>query len=321
LLWIWVLGAALLLGGPAPAQSPNDPVLPPLPPPPRPPPESSKGQDDEEDDSRRQPIGQFIPESDVPWGLPQELLDNLAERARDYRTYALSFVCDERVRSASYDDSGEATKEKSTRYEYILARNEDGLRFLETREKIKRGGKRQPAEGEKHDVGFPPAYGWTFLFSGFNQPYFAYRDLGEGFEGFDWVRVIGFKGSLPWAGGKDIREWEGIVMVNAVDFTVLEIRAQPSGQSDRLEAEFRRWSQSFNILNMRSGPKPLGYRCWVALRMQKDGLTFPTQMRYDTFRAVSVKDVRLTSASIREYDNYRFFGVTTEEEVKGPASP
>jgi hypothetical protein len=295
--------------------------LPPLPPPPtkaEPREQEEEGQKDE----RSSPLGQFIPQSDAPWGLDQSLLDKLAERALDYGNYALRFTCLEKVRSASYDDNGEATKEKNTRYEYILTRDDEGLHYSESRETIKNSGKTEPAEGEKHDVGFPPAYGWTFLFSGFNQPYFAYRDQGQGFEGFDWVRVIGFKGSLPWSGGKDVREWEGIAVVNAVDFTLLEVRAQPSGQSERLEAEFQRWSKSFNVLNMRTGPKPFGYRCWVALRMRRDGLTFPTQMRYDTFRAVSMNDVMLTEASIRDYDNYRFYGVAvTEPEIKGSAQP
>ncbi len=316
---IGVLAAVLLAALPASGQSPNDPVLPPLPPPPRPQEPAKETEKEGQDDERTTPLGQFIPDSDVPWGISQELKDNLAVRAVDYRSYALRFVARERVRSATYNDAGEAHKEKSSRYEYILERDVDGTHFVESRETIKKSGKQQPASGTKHDVGFPPAYGWTFLFSSFNQPYVAYRDLGDGFEGFDWVRVIGFKGSLPWNGGKDIREWEGIAMVNAVDFTLLEVRAQPSGQSERLEAEFKRWSASFNLLNMRTGPKPYGYRCWVALRMRKDGLTFPTQMRYDTFRAVSTKDVKLTSASIREYDNYRFFGVQTEEEVQGTA--
>jgi hypothetical protein len=315
-LTVGVLVAVLMGGLPASGQSPNDPVMPPLPPPPRPQ-EPAKEDREKDEDRRTAPLGQFIPESDVPWGIEQELKDRLAERARDYRNYALRFVANERVRSASYNDVGEAHKEKSTRYEYLLERDDEGTHFVESRATIKKSGKQSPASGDKHDVGFPPAYGWTFLFSGFNQPYFAYRNLGDDFEGFDWVRAIGFKGSLPWAGGKDIREWEGIALVNAVDFTLLEVRAQPSGQSDRLEAEFKRWSQSFNLLNMRTGAKPNGYRCWVALRMRKDGLTFPTQMRYDTFRAVSLKDVILTSASIREYDNYRFVGVKVEEKVQG----
>lgn len=313
------MGAVLLLSNPLPAQSPNDPVMPPLPPPPpRSEPESRDPEGEKEE--RKGQLGQFLPESDVPWGLDQKMLDSLADRALDYQNYALRFTCLERVRSAIYDDNGEASKEKSTRYEYILARDE-GLRYVESRETIKSSGKTAPAEGGKHDVGFPPAYEWTFLFSGFNQPYFAYRDLGEGFEGFDWVRAIGFKGSLPWSGGKDVREWEGIAIVNAVDFTLLEVRAQPSGQSERLEAEFKRWSTSFNLLNMRTGPKPLGYRSWVALGMRRDGLTFPTQMRYDTFRAVSMKDIILTEASIRDYENYRFYGVRTKETIEGTAPP
>ena len=39
--------------------------------------------------------------------------------------------------------------------------------------------------------------------------------LGDGFEGFDWVRRIQFRGALPFTDGRDIRQWEGTVLVDA----------------------------------------------------------------------------------------------------------
>ena len=322
----WILGLLLVLTGvpSGQAQSPNDPVLPPLPPPP-PLREEERDRGEKKDDTQEEEAtgayGDFIPESDEEWGLPEDLRQKLADRAVDYRTYALRFVCDETVRTADYDGSGEATKEKTKQFEYILSREVDGEGLRESRERVKRSGQTKPVDSDADEIGFPPAFGWTLLFSSFNQPYFAYRDLGDGFEGFDWVRAIEFKGSLPWLNGKDIREWEGIAIVNAVDMTLLEIRAQPAGQAERIRAEYERWNQSFNILGARTKPKPLGYRCRVALRMRKDGLTFPTQLRYDTFRAVSRKDVLMTEASIREYENYRFYGVRVDEKVEGTKPP
>jgi hypothetical protein len=316
-----LLPAAAPLGR---AQTPTDPILPPLPPPPPPVDETERAKekdDDEEGRETKAPYGDFIPDSDKEWGLPDDLREKLASRAVDYATYALRFVCDETVRTADYNASGEATKEKTKLFEYILSRDADGTGVEESRSKIRRGGQTKPVDSDADEIGFPPAFGWTLLFSSFNQPYFAYRDLGDGFEGFDWVRAIEFKGSLPWTNGKDIREWEGIAIVNAADMTLLEVRAQPSGQAERIRAEYERWNKSFSILGARTKPKPMGYRCRVALRMRKDGLTFPTQLRYDTFRAVSQKDVLMTEASIREYENYRFYGVEVDERVEGTNPP
>ena len=322
---IWILGLLLLLTGmpSGQAQFPDDPLWPPLPPPP---PSLQEEEESEEtkgeaQDEEARAYGDFLPDSENEWGLPEDLREKLAARAVDYRTYALRFICDETVRTANYDGSGEATKEKTKQYEYILSRESDGEGLQESREKVKRGGQTKPVDSDADEIGFPPAFGWTLLFSSFNQPYFAYRDLGDGFEGFDWVRAIEFKGSLPWLNGKDIREWEGIAIVNAVDMTLLEVRAQPAGQSERIRAEYERWNQSFSILGAKTKPMPLGYRCRVALRMRKDGLTFPTQLRYDTFRAVSRKDVLMTEASIREYENYRFYGVKVDEKVEGTNPP
>jgi hypothetical protein len=276
---------------------------------------------DEEGRESKAPYGDFIPDSDAEWGLPDDLRERLAARAEDYATYALRFVCDETVRTADYNASGEATKEKTKQFEYILSRDTEGTGVEESRSKIRRGGQTKSVKSDADEIGFPPAFGWTLLFSAFNQPYFAFRDLGDGFEGFDWVRAIEFKGSLPWLNGKDIREWEGIAIVDADNLTLLEVRAQPSGQAERIRAEYERWNQSFSILGTRTKPKPLGYRCRVALRMRRDGLTFPTQLRYDTFRAVSRKDVLMTEASIREYQNYRFYGVKVDTRVEGTNPP
>ncbi len=241
----------------------------------------------------------------------------LSQVAEVYRDYALRLSCVETVRVATYGDSGEAEKEVVRRYAFLLYRDVDAKTLRELRQRVRSDG--SVGSGEVRDEEpFPPAYGWVDLFSRFYQPFFAYRDRGERFEGYDWVREIEFRGALPFTDGKDIREWEGTVLLDAAKGTPLEIRAQPGGQDDRLRFLFDRWSRSFRFLGIRLAPRPFGYKCRVEFRTRKDGLTFPTQLRYDTFRAVSAKQRIPWRASIRDYDEYRFFRVEEEDRAPTP---
>ena len=152
-----------------------------------------------------------------------------------------------------------------------------------------------------------------FLFSRSYEPYFSYRFVDDRFDGFDWVLEIQFKGSVPFSDGKDIRQWEGTVLVDAVTYTPLEIHAEPTGQAERIEALYRQHASSFNFMGMRSKPKPLGYRADIQFRYRRDGLTFPTNLRYDTFRAVSPHQVMPTKASTRSYSRYRFYATEVDD--------
>lgn len=249
-----------------------------------------------------------------------ELLDTLAEVAARYREYALRLTCIETVRVAEYSGSGEAEKETVRRYAYLLYRDAGGGTLRELRQRVRADG--TIAREEVRDVEpFPPAYAWVDLFARSFQPFFAYRDRGERFEGYEWVREIEFRGALPFTDGKDIREWEGTALVSAISGTPVEIRAEPSGQAARVRRLYARWAASFRLLGLRLGLRPIGYRCRVVFRTQRDGLTFPTELRYDTFRAVSPVETVPTSASIRRYDAYRFFRVEEEERLVEVAPP
>ena len=250
--------------------------------------------------------------ADETWpGLDAELADKLAASAERYREYAVRFTTDESVRAARYTD-GEATSEELRRYGYLLDRGEGPFDLREFRQKLKADG--SLARGEvKDEEPFPPAYGWVFLFSRFHQPFIAYRDLGERFEGFDLVREIRFRGALPYTDGRDIRQWEGTVLVDVTTGSPVEIRAEPSRQAERIRWMFDRWAQAFNIIGFRTAPRPFGHRCRVAFGLRQDRLSFPTELRYDTFRAVSSKSQIPWSASIRTYEGYRFFKTATEE--------
>ena len=257
------------------------------------------------------------------------MLEALAREADLYRDYALRFTCTEEARIAHYDSSNEATRESVERFAYLLEREADGQTLREYREALKkrqRSGARdvqyEPTGKEvDNDERFPPAYAWVFLFSPFHQPYFMYRSLGDRFEGFDWVHEIQFRGALPFTDGKDIREWEGTVLIDVVTLTPLEVRAEPTAQKERIRALFSQWSQAFNLLGFRLAPRPFGYRCRVAFGLRRERLSFPTELRYETFRAMGPKQFVPWMASVRGYGDYRFFKTSTTETTGGPAGP
>jgi hypothetical protein len=250
-------------------------------------------------------------------GPRPELADKLAGVADRYLDYAVRFTSIETVRKAKFDGS-EAKKETSRKYGYLLERDPE-LRIREFRQKMKSDGTITGSEVNDAEA-FPPAYEWVFLFSKTNQPYFAYRERGDRFEGYDWVRVLEFKGAVPYTDGREIRQWDGVVLIDAATLTPVEIRAEPSHQAERLRMLFDRWSQSFNVIGFRVGPKPFGYSGRVLFQTRKDSLSFPTQLRYTSFRAVSPKRTEPTEASTRDYVDYNF-GKTATTEKSGAAKP
>ena len=256
----------------------------------------------------------LLPDDGSPWGVAPELAAKLAGVATKYLDYAVKFTCTETVRKAKFND-GEAKKETSKTYGYLLERG-DGHAIAEFRQKMKSDGTVTTTEVNDAEA-FPPAYAWVFLFSEANQPFFAYRERGDRFEGYDWVRIFEFKGAVPYSDGRDIRQWDGVVLVDATTLTPVEIRAEPSHQQERLKLLFARWAQSFNIVGGRVGPKPIGFSGRVLLQTRRDQLTFPTVLRYASFRAITPKSTEPTEASTREYSAYQFFKTETDERTLG----
>jgi hypothetical protein len=297
-----VIGIALLAALPPPG-GPEPPMVPP----PSPPRETPAESDEETDPAYMS----LLPDDGSAWGLPADMAAKLAVVADNYLEYAVRFTCTESVRRAKFSD-GEAKKETLKHYGYLLERG-DGRTISEYRQKLRSDG--TVTDNAVNDAeAFPPAYAWVFLFSRQNQPYFAYRERGDRFEGYDWVRVLEFKGAVPYTDGRDIRQWDGVVLIDATTLTPVEIRAEPSRQAERLKLLFERWAQSFNIVGIRTGPKPEGYSGRVVFQTRRDKLTFPTELRYTSFRAVSPKRTEPTAASTREYSGYRFFEPETKEQ-------
>ena len=307
----------LLLAALPPPVPPDSQLSPPPKPAPPPAPQPEQNQEKKEEEPPDPAYMTMLPDDGSPWGLAPELAGKLSAVAERYSDYAVRFTSIETVRKAKFDGS-EAKKETSKKYGYLLVRNPD-QRIQEFRQKMKGDGTITANEVNDAEA-FPPAYEWVFLFSKTNQPYFAYRERGDRFEGYDWVRVIEFKGAVPYTDGREIRQWDGVVLVDAATLTPVEIRAEPSHQAERLRMLFESWAQSFNVAGFRVGPKPFGFSGRVLFQTRKDELTFPTQLRYTSFRAVDPKHTEPTEASTRDYAEYKFFQTGTSEKT-GAAKP
>jgi len=315
-LFSGALAAAAAAGFVALGQQGPWPPEGPLFPPPVPPPEDA----DEAPPAASKKQARPAEDAGPPWHIHDAVRARLAEAAAQYREHALRFTCIETVRSASYDGGGEASDEKVRRYAYLLEREQGGETLREYRQAIKADGTAKGGEVRDEEP-FPPAFAWVQMFNGFYQSFFAFRDLGERLEGYDWVREIEFRGALPFTDGRDIRQWEGTVLVDADTWTPVEIRAKPGGQDARVRALYSKWAQAFSALGFRFAPKPLLYESRVAFGLRRDGLTFPTELRYDTRMAISATQNVPRKASVRRYDGYRFFKTTTTETAGEPVAP
>jgi hypothetical protein len=253
------------------------------------------------------------------WGdagrvLEPSVLDRLSRRSSSYEDVALRFACTERARWVRYDEAG-AVKEGATKQRvYLLVRPANGFDVEERRDG------REP----RRPFATPPALSWALMFGDFYRPYFSYRDLGNVREGLDEVRRIGFRGAIPFRDGTDIRQWEGVVTLDAAGLWPIEVMAWPINQEARVEALYLREQRSMKIsvgllggtlLERHSARKPLLELCLVRFAGQRIGLPLPAALELRTSRLVARDRAIPWSASLREYSDYRFFEVETSERA------
>lgn len=238
--------------------------------------------------------------------VESERLADLARVAGRYDEDARRFTCTETVRWAGYRGYRRPFRETLRSYDYLLIREPDGRGLREHR------GARRPKASRK----LPPVYAWTLLFSEFHQPYFSYRDHGEEGYGFDRVQRIGFRGSIPFSDGSDIRQWEGTALVDVRTLMPVEVVAEPLNQPDRLVRRYLDHKKSFRITlafygfrlaSLRLGKRPFGRRVRVRFRLQRNGLRMPWLMELEKYRMVGLTESVPWAGSWREYSDYRFF--------------
>jgi hypothetical protein len=249
------------------------------------------------------------------WGLSPRVSDELAAEADSYLGHRADFISVARVDSTRY---WVEEQDRADGYELFLPGlpygDESHPEFQFRTDHSRRRSKSVP----RRLRAFPSPHDWAMLFGASNQPFFMFREVGTRLEAFDLVREIRFRGALPFTNGRDIREWEGVALVDAVLGRIVEIRARPNNQAARLRWLFARWSRSCRItlgisvgpifipgLTIRFARRPLAYRCFVRFDDRKDEIWLPTLMSYEIREAVSKERTVLRRLSTRHYMHER----------------
>jgi len=303
------LAAAGLAGRGAAARSAKEPDPPPAARPGSPPDSSAAGSAPPAG-RRRAPV----PEEDPNFVA---LMDRLSERAALYRRQALGFTCREVVVSGKYDiDNGSYKKGDRSTYDYLFEeRPGGGLR--EVREEVVKANdgdvKRRSTDFEPP---LPAAYSWATLFAKENRARFHFRPAGQVVKAYRLLTLITFIGTSPNPGGNDIAGWSGTVSVEGKTLNIWSIQGQPSGQDVRLEVEVLKYRRAFAIAGVPLASRPHGWQLDVTFGIEVGGLSYPTEQSLAMTSLAHSQQMVVEEKQTFKYDDYRFFGVSTDETVK-----
>jgi hypothetical protein len=234
---------------------------------------------------------------DAPWGLPEELTAGLAQRTSQYEEWADDLECSETTQRVKYP-RGSAAAGAVRESTYVFALDAGAMVPVPTKDH----GKSWRRYG-KSDA--PRAHAWLQLFAEDNQPFFAYRDLGEVPHAFGNARRIQFRGSLPYTDGRDIRQWEGTVLIDPHSLELLELDARPLHLWPRLERQRREYVNSFKFLFLRFKKKPIAERVHVRFDSQPSGMTLPVDADVERLELIAPDQAIVRSRLLTQYD-YEF---------------
>lgn len=257
--------------------------------------------------------------------LPEEdpnfiaLMEKLSERATLYRKHALGFSCREVASVTKYEvDTSSYRKSNKTMYDYLFEEKPDGT-LREVREELipdKEGFKRRSTD---FDPSVPPAYAWASLFAKENRSRFHFRPAGQVVKAYRLLTVITFIGTSPNPGGEDIAGWSGQVWVENRSNNLWSVEAVPTGQDVRLDAEVLRYRKAFAIMGVPLASRPHGWVLNVGFGIEVQGLSYPTEQELKMSSLSPDNKMNVEEKTTFRYENYRFFGVETESEIKGAA--
>jgi hypothetical protein len=259
----------------------------------------------------------------LQWGsdIPPELLAQLTARAEFNRTMAKKFKCSEEIYR---DNSGikvfDYLLHEPPKDRQALANDVEPLRFKEN-------GERKADFSDS----IPPAFAWSYLFSGTYQSNFTYRYLGESVEGYRPAHRIAFRGIRRFDKGTDIREWEGIAIVDAGTHEIIRIEAAPRNFAPIVEYQRRKYQMSFKFVGIRLRKKPRVYVLNIdfsetpigadlshssvgdPIREEDAVMRLPNRIVWQEYRMNASGGVFRKRTEERRYLDYRFFDVEARE--------
>ncbi len=233
-----------------------------------------------------------------------DLFKHLGERAHAYETIALRFVCIESVRT-----SDEPRKERHYDYMYV---QEEEQRYKPYRQAhTGRLGKTVAETAVEFD--FPDAYSWTLMFVPDRQKLFHFRYSGQEWFSLRQSHILEFSAPLPFTSGKTIYEWSGKVWVDAENYNILKVEAEPGNQLDRLKEQLDLYRKSPRFLIYAMGSKPHGFRYNITFLNELHELSLPDYLEFRSFTLDLQGDEEWESQTILRYSGYQFFGVDVRE--------
>ena len=272
----------------------------------------------------------FHQESNLPyepfspqWGrdIPPELLEQLTARAELNRTMAKKFKCSEEIsRNNSEIKVFDYLLHEPPKNRQASASDMEPLRFKEN-----------ATRKVDFSDSIPPAFVWSYLFSNTYQSNFTYRYLGESVGGYRPAHRIAFRGIRRFDSGTDIREWEGIAIVDAGTHEIIRIEAAPRNYAPIVEYQRRKYQMSFNLAGLRFRKKPRVYVLHIDFREtpigadlsptpggdpEREGgavMNLPIRVVWQEYRVNANGGVFRKTTEERRYLDYRFFDVETRE--------
>lgn len=238
----------------------------------------------------------------------ETLLERLAARARQYESLALRFICMEWVRDSN-DPPGEAK-----RYDYMYVEAQE-QRYLPYRQRhTGRLGRSVPETGLQFN--FPDSYSWTLMFLPRRQHLFRFLYAGEEWFSLRRSYILEFTAPLPFTSGRTIYEWSGRVWVDAENYNLLKVEAEPGNQAERLKLELQAYRQAPRFLIFPMSRKPRGARYNITFLSEFQTLSLPDQAEYREYLLEIDGSEEFAGMTTLRYSGYQFFNVDAKEFLK-----
>jgi hypothetical protein len=251
----------------------------------------------------------------------EALLDRLADRAAQYRRFALGFTCEESLVQTFYKaERGAFSRRERKVYDYLFAKSEKSGDLEEIRELIEENGKQVRRSQRDLNLKIPPAYAWSQIFASENRGRFFFRYAGRLLSGYRLLIQIDFAGAAATPGGTDIAGWSGRASIDSETLNIHTIEAEPSGQAARIEAEVMKYQRAFAIMGVPLASRPRSRTLTVQFGFAHQGLTYPAVASLLKSVYVSTAEQGLEEKIDFRYRSYRFFvtGTKVEEPRDAP---
>lgn len=242
-----------------------------------------------------------------------DLLDRAADLVERSREAAVRLTCIERVRSARYDERGEAARESTETYHWNLERGRNDRSIVAVRSKP--GGRVVDGpDAEFAGIRWPDSHEWLRVLGPESRGWFRLDDVAP--------RHVGFRGAVPFDHGEDVREWEGRLELDPLTGRIVSLRASPSSQFERSIRRYdaftkkTRWYVTLfggTIASGRFGRPPKAASAEVRFQLSPEGTVLPEEVRYETHRFVRRGVSEIERVQVRSYEDCRRVETTTRE--------